>query len=148
MSRARSHPYPLQLSLESFLALTLGPLLASQPLLFLLEPRRIVSFPRDAATLVELQNPTGDVVEKVAIVRHRDHRAGILLKVLFEPRYRFGVEMICRLVQKKDVRLFEQQSAKRNSTTFAARQNRNRSITRRTSQRIHRHLEPAVEIPA
>ena len=59
-----------------------------QPLLLLLQPRRVVALPRNALAAVELEDPAGDVVEEVAIVRDGDDRAGVLLQMLLEPLHR------------------------------------------------------------
>ena len=53
--------------------------LASQTFLLLFEPRRIVSFPRNALAAIEFENPTRNVVEKISIVRDGDDRAGVAL---------------------------------------------------------------------
>ena len=48
LARARRHAHPLQLARERALPLRLGLLLELQPFLLLLEPRRVVAFPRNA----------------------------------------------------------------------------------------------------
>ena len=58
----------------------IGLLLGGQAGLLLLEPRRVVALPRDAGAAVELEDPAGDVVEEVAVVRDGDDRAGVLLR--------------------------------------------------------------------
>jgi hypothetical protein len=123
------------------------PIFAPEPFPFLLEPRRIIAFPRNASPLIELQNPARDVIEKISIVSDGDDCAGILLKMLFEPRDRFRVEVISRLVEQQYVRLLQQEPAQRNPAQLAARENLDRRFRRRTPERIHRHLEPAVEVP-
>src|SRR5206468_7888306 len=62
---ARRHPDPFELALERPLTPRFGLLLEGEPLLLLLEPRRVITLPRDAASAIELENPAGDVVEKV-----------------------------------------------------------------------------------
>ena len=58
---------------------------------------------------VDLEDPAGDVVEEVAVVRHGDDRALVRLEVLLEPRDRRGVEVVGRLVEDEDLWLGEEQ---------------------------------------
>ena len=98
-------------------------------------------------TAIQFEDPAGDVVEEVAVVRDRDDRPGVLLEVLFEPRHGFRVEMVRRLVEQQDVGLLQQQTAERDTPFFAAGQDRHRCVGRRTSKRIHRHLKPRIQVP-
>ena len=61
-------------------------ILDREPLLLLLEPRGVVPLERDATTAVELEDPAGDVVEEIAVVRDGDNRAFIPLQVMLQPR--------------------------------------------------------------
>ena len=99
-------------------------------------------------TAIELENPAGDVVEEVAIVRDRDDRARVVLEEALEPGDRLGVEMVRRLVEQQQVRRLQQQAAERHAAPLAARQRRDVGVGRRQAQRVHRELEPRVEIPA
>ena len=56
-----------------------GFLFDREPLLLLLEPARVVAFPRIRPRAIELEDPAGDVVEKVAVVRDGDDRALVFL---------------------------------------------------------------------
>src|SRR5581483_11275427 len=96
-----------------FLPLPLGLFLAAPALLFLLEPGGVIALEWNALAAVELENPAGDVVEKIAIVGHGDDRARIDLQVMLEPGHRFGIEMVGRLVEQKNVRLLQQEPAER-----------------------------------
>ena len=78
---------------------------------------------------------------------NRDDRSRITLQVMFEPSDRLRIEVIGRLVEQENVGLLQEQPAQRHSAAFAAGQNLHRRIRRRTPQRIHRHLEPRIEIP-
>ena len=69
---------------------------------------------------VELQNPLGDVVEEVAIVRDGDDRAVIFGQVPLEPVDGFGVEMVRRLVEQQQVGLLQQHLAQRHAPPLAA----------------------------
>ena len=77
----------------------------------MVEPGAVVAFPRNPFSTVELKNPSGHVVEEIAVVGDGDHRAGILLEMLFEPVDAFSVEVVGGLVEKKNVGLLEEQTA-------------------------------------
>ena len=77
----------------------------------------------------------------------RDDRAGIILQMMFEPGHRFGVEMVGRLVEQQNVGLLQQQAAQGHTAALAAGENFHRRLRRRAAQRIHRHLQPRVQIP-
>ena len=132
---------------ERPLPLGLRLLFQREPLLLLLEPGRVVAFPRNARAAIELEDPAGDVVEEVAIVRDRDDRARVVLEEALEPRHRFGVEMVGRLVEQQQVRRLQQQAAQRDAAPLAAGQRRDVGVGRRQPQRVHRQLEPRVEVP-
>jgi hypothetical protein len=65
-----------------------------------------------------------------------------------EPRDRLGVEVVGRLVEQQQVGLLEQEPAERDATPLAARERVDLRVARRTAQRVHRDLEPALELPA
>ena len=73
---------------------------------------------------IELENPAGDVVEEVAIVRDRDDGARVVLEEPLEPRDRLGVEVVGRLVEQQQVGRLQQQPAERHAAPLAARQRR------------------------
>jgi len=80
-------------------------------------------------------------------VRHGDHRAGVLLQEALEPRDRLRIEMVGRLVEQQKIRRLQQQPAERNPAAFAARKLGDVGVRRRQAQRVHRVLEPRIEIP-
>ena len=80
---------------------------------------------------IEFQNPTGYIVEEVAIVGYRDHGAGVLFEKALQPRDRFGVKMVGRLVQDQHVRRGQQQLAKCHTPALAAGQGRDLAVPRR-----------------
>ena len=104
LPRARRHADPVQLTRERPLPLRFGLLFDLQPLLLLLEPRRVVAFPRNPVPAIELENPAGDVVEKVTIVGDGDDGARVVLEEALEPGDRLGVEVVRRLVEQQQVR--------------------------------------------
>ncbi len=78
---------------------------------------------------------------------HDQDRAGIIAQVPLEPVDGFGVEMVRRLVEQQEVRLFEQQLAQRDAAALAAREFVDRPVVRRAAERIHGKLDLGVEIP-
>src|SRR5204863_5362563 len=100
---------PFELALERPLTPRFGLLLEREPLLLLLEPRRVIALPRDAASAIELENPAGDVVEEVPVVGHGHDSARIILEKTFEPGDRLRIQMIRGFVEQQQVgRLKEQ----------------------------------------
>ena len=102
---------PFQLALQSLAATGFGLFFLLQTLGLLFQPRAVVAFPRNALAPVKLQNPSGHIVQEIAVVRNGNHRALVLLQMGFQPLDRLGIQMVGRLVQKQDVRLLQQQSA-------------------------------------
>ena len=96
---------------------------------------------------VELEDPAGDVVEKVAIVRDRDDGAREILEEALEPRDGFGVQVVRRLVEQQHVGVRQQQAAQRDAAALAARQRLHARVPRRQPQRVRRDLELALELP-
>src|SRR5581483_11187160 len=73
---------PFALALDRALARFLFAAFLFEAFLFLHKPGRIVALIGNSAAAIELQNPAGDVVEKVAIVGDDQNRAGISLEVV------------------------------------------------------------------
>ena len=147
LPRGGRHADPLQLALQGADTPQISLLFFAQPLLLLLQPRGVVALPGDAVAAIQLQNPPGHVVQKVAVVRDRDDRARIGLQVPLQPRYRLRVQVVGRLVQQQDVWLGEQQPAERHPTPLAAGEDLHRGVARRAAQRLHRLLQPVVQVP-
>ena len=105
LPRSRRHADPVQLTLQRALALAFLFLLERQPLLLLLEPAGVVALERVALAAIELEDPLRDVVEEVAIVGDRHHRALELLEHALEPRDALGIEVVGGLVEEQQVRL-------------------------------------------
>ena len=103
LPRAGGHPNPFQLAGQRFLPGRGRPLFLREPIALLFQPGGVIPFPRNALAPVELQNPLGDVIEKIAIVRHGDHGARILGEMAFQPLHGFRIEMIRRFVQEQQI---------------------------------------------
>ena len=78
----------------------------------------------------------------------RDDGAGVAVEELLEPRDRFRVEMVGRLVQQQHVRFRQQQPAECDAAALAAGQLRDVGVPFGQPQRIGRHLELAIDFPA
>ena len=118
-----------------------------EPLLLLHQPRRVVALVGNAAAAVELEDPAGDVVEKVAVVGDDEDGARIVAQMAFEPQHRLGVEMVGRLVEQQQFRLLQQQPAQRDAAPLAAGEFRHLGVVRRAAQRVHRLIDLGIEIP-
>ena len=120
---------------------------AGQARLLLLEPRRVVAFEGDALATVELQDPAGDVVEKVAVMSDGDDGPRVALQVLLEPLHGLGVEMVRGLIEQQDVGLSNEKTAKRDTAALASGEQVDFRIGRRAPERVHRDLELRLDLP-
>jgi hypothetical protein len=118
-----------------------------EPFLLLHEPRRVIALVGNAAAAVELENPTGDVVEKIAVVGDDQNGARIVAQVAFEPQHRLGIKVIGRLVEQEKLGLFEEKPAQRHAPPLAARELCHLGVVGRAAQRVHRQIDFGVEIP-
>ena len=118
-----------------------------EPLLLLLEPRGVVALERDAAAAVELEDPAGDVVEEVPVVRHGDDGALVVREEALEPEHRLGVEVVRRLVEQEQVGRGEEQPAERDPAALAARQRLDVAVPLGQAERVHRVVDLVVELP-
>ncbi len=66
---------------------------------------------------------------------------------MFEPRYRFGVQMVGRFVEQQQVGLFQQQLGQRDAATLATGNLGDVGILRRAAQRIHGDFDFALDVP-
>ena len=147
LTRLGGHANPLQLALERLATFAGLLLFLGHALGLLVEPRGVVATPGDALAAVELEDPTGDVIEEVAVVGDADDGAGVLLEVLLEPVDGLGVEVVRGLVEEKDVGLLEEQAAEGYATTFAAGERVHDAVFGRAAQGVHGALEATVEVP-
>ena len=147
LASAWCHANPFQLTFEGAPAGDVGALLAGEALLLLLQPRAVVALERDAPAMVELEDPAGDVVEEVAIVGDRHHRAGVALEELLEPVDALGVEVVGRLVEQQQIGAAQQQAAQGDATALAAGQRGDVGVVGRAAQSVHGDLDVAFEAP-
>jgi len=76
-----------------------------------------------------------------------DNGAVVLLQRSLEPCHRLGVEVVGGLVQQEQVGPGQQQAAQGDSPALSSRELRDVHVGGRQSQRVHRYLEGALEVP-
>jgi len=108
MTGLGGHAHPLQLPLKGFLSFAFTLLLLCEALRLLFQPAAVIAFKRNALTPVEFKNPTGHLIQEIAVVGNGDDRAFVALQVLFEPVDAFRVEVVGRLVEQKHIRFLKQ----------------------------------------
>ena len=64
----------------------------------------------DELALADFDDAADELVEKFAVVRDDEDRAGIGFQIILEPEQRFEVEMVGRLVEQQQVGLLRQQA--------------------------------------
>ena len=70
---------------------------------------------------VQFENPAGDIVEEIAIMRHGDDGTGVLVEKALQPGDGFRVQMIGRFIEQQHVGLRQQQTAQGNSAPLTTR---------------------------
>ena len=71
----------------------------------------------------------------------------VVMQMFFKPGNSFGIQMVCRFVQKQNIRLLQKQAAQSNTSPFTTRKNINHLIRRRTTQSIHCKFKIIIQIP-
>jgi len=139
---------PFELIVQLLLEGTLFLRLLAQASCPLPQPGRIVATKGERAPLVDLEDPSGDVVEKVTVVRDGDDCALVRVQKSLEPGDRGGVEVVGRLIQEQQVGLGEQQTRKGNTAALATTQQRGHRVRGRTIECLHGHRHLRVQRPA
>ena len=70
----------------------------------------------------DLDHPLGDLIDEIAVVGNGENRTPEILNIPFQPLHASQVQMVGRLVQKQNVRLFQQKAGKIRPGFFAAGQ--------------------------
>ncbi len=98
---------------------------------------------------IELEDPLGCIVQKIAIMRHRHHRARKAQQELLEPFDALGIEVIGRFVEQQHVGLGQEQAAERDAAFFTAGKLFDLRVPRSQAQRVGRdlHLHIGVRAP-
>ena len=75
----------------------------------LFEIRVVISRVAQQARLAQLGDVRAKAVEKFAVVRNEQNRAGIVAQIILKPQERFEVEMVRRLVEQQQVGFLREQ---------------------------------------
>ena len=87
-----------------------------------LAPRRPAALVRADAAVGDLEDPVGDPVEEVPVVRDEDRGAVEVLERQLEHLHRLDVEVVRRLVEQQAVRPLQHQQQQLQPCPLAARQ--------------------------
>ena len=82
----------------------------------------VIARPVDHHALPQFQRAGGNVVQKIAVVRHDEHRAPEGLQIGFQPLDRVHVQMVSGLVQQQQVGARQHEPGQIDPGLFAARQ--------------------------
>jgi hypothetical protein len=77
--------YPFALAGQRALARLVLARFLLKTLLFLRQPGGVIALVGNAAAMVELEDPAGDIVEEVSIMSHNKYGAGIIAQMAFQP---------------------------------------------------------------
>ena len=147
LPRFRRRRYPLAFALQRALARLVLAAFLLQSLLFLVQPRGVVALVGNAAAVIELEDPAGDVVEEVAVVGDDQDGAGVIAQVALQPGDAFGVEMVGRLVEQQQLGLLQQQPAERDAAALAAGELGDVGVVGRAVERVHGLGDLGIEVP-
>ena len=143
----RCHTYPFKLTFQGLTALAGCFFFHLHTFGLLLQPTGIISFPGNTLTTVQFKNPSGDMIQEIAVVCYGYDGTFVLLQMLFKPIYRFCIQMVGRLIQQQYIGFLKQQTAKSHATALTSRKVFDRLVFGRTTQGIHSTLQTAVQIP-
>ena len=105
---------------------------------------RVAAFERLNDAVVHLPGRVRDLVEKPAIVRHREHRTLVrrpaTLQVVGEPRNRLDVEVVRRFVEGEDLPLPYKQTREGDTASLSTAQSLNRRIPLEIGDKTREHL--------
>ena len=132
--RAGSAPHPFQFVLEKHLPLVLDAGLGGFALRLGDQIVVVTALVIDEAAARQLDDARGDAVEKVAVVRHEQARAGVAREKVFQPLDALGVEVIGRFVEDEKIRTREESSAERHTALFTAAEGADEAVERRGVQ--------------
>ena len=119
LSRTRSQTHPIEFALQRSLTRGFRFFFLLQTIPLLLQPTRIIAFPRNALAAIQLENPLRDVVQEVTIVGDGHDSSRKFRQEPLKPCDRFGIQMVGWFVQQQHVRLLQQYATQRNPSPFA-----------------------------
>ena len=85
-------------------------------------PEVVVSHIELDLIVIDVYDMGADVVQEMAVMGHDDHRALVIREKIFQPGNGPHVEVVCRFVQKDDIRMAKQRLCQQYLHLFVARQ--------------------------
>ena len=140
--------HPLQFFLHGFFVSRLLLGFGRQTIGLGFEPTRIVAFVRDTGAAVEFEDPAGNVVQEVTVVRDRNHGAREIVQEVLQPGDGVGVQVVGWFVEQQHVRGGQQQAAQGHTTLFTTGKMFNPGIPGRQTQRIGSDFQLAIQVVA
>ena len=108
----------------------------------------VIARMRKAPAIGQLDDPRGDHIQEIAVVRDKDDGAGELAQELLQPQNGFGVQMVGGLVQEQQIRLGRQSAAEGHPPLFAAGERPHQGIQRRRGQGGGGRIDAGLQLPA
>ena len=108
----------------------------------------VVARMRKRFALRDLDDPRGNRLQKIPVVRDEDQRSRKALQKFLQPPDRFGVEVVGGLVEQEEVGLRGQRPAERDATLLAAGQRADHRVERWRGQCPRFRLDPRLQIPS
>ena len=118
--RAGTFADPFEFLLQKLLPLPLLLLLHADALRFREQEVIVTAVVAEELPALQLDDARGDTIEKIAVVRDEEARAGVAREKVFEPLDAAGVEMVRRFVEDEKIGPCEQCATQRNAPLFPA----------------------------
>ena len=101
-------------------------------------------------SIVNIRNIRADLVQKIPVVADHDDRILKVDQKLLKPADRVQIQMVCRLIQKQDVRIAEQGSCQKDLDLLGAGQLLHQYLVKfcRNSQPVQEGLRVGLRLPA
>ncbi len=94
----------------------------------------VAAIPNESS-MRDLDNRTDQLVQKLAVVRDHQDRAGIIFQIILEPDQRLEVEVIGRFIEQQQIRFLDKQTGEMRTHHPAAAHRFQRSIEIRFAKR-------------
>ena len=145
----RAHPRPHKFQLMPQKALTPPLRVRLHTLTDRLALQKVTVVPRVAVdpAVVDLDDPRRHPVQKVPVMRHKQHRPRKLPQENLKPLDRLRIQVVRRLIQQQQVRLRHQRTRQRHAPLFTTREPLHHTVRRRHPQLIHRCADPRLHTP-
>ena len=145
--RTRTFAHPFEFALEKAPALAVLGVQLSLTLGLVDQEVRVVAGVRVAHAVGELDDPVRDGIQEVPVVRDEQAGRRPCVEERFDPFDGFGVQMVRGLVEKQEVGSGDDRLAECNAPALTAGERQDVPLLVRNVQRMHRRLDPVLEIP-